>query len=215
MKEGIAKELALLLKGDVQGSVEAIKKSLMQLNTKDVKIDIMHADVGNISESDVMLAVVSNAVIMGFNVKVDEGAELLAAKEGIEIKIYGIIYEAIQDVAAAMEGLLEPIEKEIFVGRASVKQVFKVTKAGTIAGCVVVKGKMVRTGTVKLIRSKEVVYEGKIAGLKRFKDDVREVAEGTECGIGLERHNDIREGDLIEIYTIEKVARRLESRKDR
>jgi translation initiation factor IF-2 len=215
MKEGAAKELAILLKGDVQGSIEAIKKSLLQLNTKDVKIDIMHADVGNISESDVMLAVVSNAVVIGFNVKVDEGAQFLAAKEGIEIKLYGIIYEAIQDIAAAMEGLLEPVEKEVFVGRASVKQVFKVTKAGTIAGCVVVKGKITRTGVAKLIRSKEVVYEGKIAGLKRFKDDVREVAEGVECGIALERHNDIREGDLIELYTIEKVARRLESRKDR
>ncbi|MCX5680347.1 MAG: translation initiation factor IF-2 [Candidatus Omnitrophica bacterium] len=215
MKEGVAKELAILLKGDVQGSVEAIKKSLTELDTKDVKIDIMHADVGNISESDVMLAVVSNAVVMGFNVKVDEGAQILAAKEGIEIKIYGIIYEAIQDVGAAMEGLLEPIEKEIFVGRASVKQVFKVTKAGTIAGSVVVKGKITRTGIAKLIRNKEMVYEGKVIGLKRFKDDVREVGEGVECGISLERHNDVREGDLIEVYTIEKVARRLESRKDR
>ena len=215
MKEGVAKELAILLKGDVQGSVEAIKKSLSELDTKDVKIDIMHADVGNISESDVMLALVSNAVVMGFNVKVDEGAQALAAKEGVEIKMYGIIYELIQDVAAAMEGLLEPIEKEIFVGRASVKQVFKVTKAGTIAGCIIVKGKMVRAGIAKLIRSKEVVYEGKISGLKRFKDDVKEVAEGVECGIGLDKHNDIRDGDLIELYTIEKVARRLESRKDR
>ena len=215
MKEGVAKELAMLLKGDVQGSIEAIKKSLSQLDTKDVKIDIMHADVGNISESDVMLALVSNAVIMGFNVKIDEGAQMLAAKEGVEIKMYGIIYELIQDVGAAMEGLLEPIEKEIFVGRASVKQVFKVTKAGTIAGCVIVKGRMTRVGIAKLIRSKEIVYEGKIGGLKRFKDDVKEVGEGVECGIGLDKHNDIREGDLIELYTVEKVARRLESRKDR
>ncbi len=205
----------MLLKGDVQGSIEAIKKSLSQLDTKDVKIDIMHADVGNISESDVMLALVSNAVIMGFNVKIDEGAQVLAAKEGVEIKMYGIIYELIQDVGAAMEGLLEPIEKEIFVGRASVKQVFKVTKAGTIAGSIVVKGRMTRIGIAKLIRSKEIVYEGKIGGLKRFKDDVKEVLEGVECGISLDKHNDIREGDLIELYTIEKVARRLESRKDR
>ncbi|MDP3804882.1 MAG: translation initiation factor IF-2, partial [Candidatus Omnitrophota bacterium] len=213
MKDGIAKELAILLKGDVQGSVEAIKKSFMELNTKDVKIHIMHADVGNINESDVMLAVVSNAVVIGFNVKIDEGAEALAAKEGIEIKIYGIIYEAIQDVVAAMEGLLEPYLKEIFVGRASVKQVFKVTKAGTIAGSIVVKGKIVRTGIAKLIRDKLVVYEGKIASLKRFKDDVRDVAEGIECGIGLDRHDDVRVGDLIEVYQIEKVARRLDSKK--
>jgi len=213
MKEGVAKELAILLKGDVQGSIEAIKKSLIELNTKDVKIDIIHADVGNINESDVMLAVVSNAVVIGFNVKVDEGAQELAAKEGIEIKLYGIIYEAIQDVTAAMEGLLEPYSKEVFVGRASVKQVFKVTKAGTIAGCSVVRGKIVRTGIAKLIRDKNIVYEGKISSLKRFKDDAREVNENFECGIGLDRHDDIKVGDLIEVYQIEKVARRLESRK--
>jgi translation initiation factor IF-2 len=213
LKEGISKKLAILLKGDVQGSIEAIKKSLAELNTKDVEIDIVHADVGNISESDVMLAVVSNAVVMGFNVKVDEGAAQLAQKEGIEIKIYGIIYEAIEDVRAAMEGLLEPISKEIFVGRALIKQVFKVTKAGNIAGCSVVKGKIVRTGIAKLIRDKKIVYEGKIASLKRHKDDAREVAEGFECGIGLDRHDDIKEGDLIEVYQIEKVARRLDSKK--
>jgi len=213
MKDGVAKELKILLKGDVQGSVEALKKSLLELNTKDVKIDIVHADVGNISESDIMLAVVSNAVAMGFNVKVDEGAQELAAKEGIEIKIYGIIYEAIQDVVAAMEGLLEPFSKEVFVGRASVKQVFKVTKAGTIAGSIVVRGKIQRSGIAKLVRDKAVVYEGKISSLKRFKDDVRDVAEGVECGIGLDRHDDIRAGDLIEVYQIEKVARRLDSKK--
>ena len=213
LKEGISKKLAILLKGDVQGSIEAIKKSLAELNTKDVEIDIVHADVGNISESDVMLAVVSNAVVMGFNVKVDEGASQLASKEGIEIKIYDIIYEAIEDVRAAMEGLLEPISKEVFVGRAVIKQVFKVTKAGNIAGCSVVKGKIVRTGIAKLIRDKKVVYEGKIGSLKRHKDDAREVAEGFECGIGLDRHDDIKEGDLIEVYQIEKIARRLDSRK--
>ena len=214
MKEGIAKELVILLKGDVQGSVEAIKKSLMELNTKDVKIDIIHADVGNINESDIMLAMVSSAVVMGFNVKVDEGAAALAQKEEIEIKQYGIIYEAIQDVVAAMEGLLEPFSKEIFVGRAAVKQAFNVSKVGVIAGCQVSKGKIVRSGIAKLVRDKAVVYEGKISSLKRFKDDVREVSEGVECGIALERHNDIRAGDLIEIYQIEKVARRLDSRKD-
>lgn len=213
MKEGVAKELVILLKGDVQGSVEALKKSLVDLSAKDVKIDVIHADVGNINESDIMLALASNAVVIGFNVKVDEGAEQVAAKEGIEIKIYGIIYEAIQDVIAAMEGLLEPVSKEIFVGRAQVKQVFKVTKAGTIAGCIVARGKIVRTGIAKLIRDKNVVYEGKISSLKRFKDDVRDVNEGVECGIGLDRHDDIKAGDLIEVYQIEKVARRLEARK--
>lgn len=213
MKEGVAKELAIVMKGDVQGSIEALKKSLVDLGTKDVKIDIVHADVGTINESDIMLAVVSNAVVLGFNVKIDEGAQELAAKEGIEIKLYGIIYEAIQDVIAAMEGLLEPVLKEIFVARAQVKQVFKVTKAGTIAGSIVVKGKMVRTGVAKLIRDKKIVYEGKISSLKRFKDDVRDVNEGVECGIGLDRHDDVRAGDLIEVYSIEKVARRLDSKK--
>ncbi len=213
MKEGVAKELAILLKGDVQGSVEALKASLLELNTKDVKVNVIHADVGNISESDVMLAVASNAVVMGFNVKTDEGAAALAAKEGIEIKPYGIIYEAIEDVRAAMEGLLEPISKEVFVGRATIKQVFRVTKAGTIAGSQVVKGKIIRTGIAKLVRDRAVIYEGKIASLKRFKDDVREVAEGFECGIGLAGHDDIKVGDLIEVYQIEKVARRLESRR--
>lgn len=213
MKDGVTKELSILLKGDVQGSVEALQKSLQELNTKDVKVNIIHADVGNINESDVMLAVVSNAVVIGFNVKIDEGAQAIANKEGIEIKVYGIIYEAIQDVVAAMEGLLEPYSKEVFVGRAKVMQVFKVTKAGTIAGSSVVKGKIIRSGITKLIRDKAVIYEGKISSLKRFKDDVREVNEGFECGIGLEKHDDIKVGDLIEIYTIEKVARRLESKK--
>jgi translation initiation factor IF-2 len=213
MKEGVAKELTIILKGDVQGSIEALKESLVDLGTKDVKINIVHADVGNINESDIMLAVVSNAVVLGFNVRVDEGAQGLAAKEGVEVKVYGIIYEAIQDVVAAMEGLLEPYSKEIFIARAQVKQVFKVTKAGTIAGCIVAKGKMVRGTLAKLIRDKNVVYEGKIASLKRFKDDVREVSEGAECGIGLDRHDDIKAGDLIEVYSIEKVARRLDSKK--
>jgi translation initiation factor IF-2 len=213
LKEGITKKLGILLKGDVQGSVEAIRASLTELGTIDVSIDIVHADVGNINESDIMLAVVSNAVVIGFNVKTDEGAAALAAKEGIDIKIYGVIYEAIQDIVAAMEGLLEPFLKEVFVGRALVKQVFQVTKAGTIAGCSVAKGKITRSGIAKLIRDKQVVYTGKIGGLKRFKDDVREVAEGFECGIGLDKHNDIKSGDYIELYQIEKVARRLDSKR--
>lgn len=211
MKDGVAKELTILLKGDVQGSIEALKASLLEQATKDVKVNIIHADVGNVNESDVMLAVASNAVVIGFNVKVETGASELAAKEGIEIKSYGIIYEAIEDVRAAMEGLLEPVEKEIFIGRALVKQPFRVSKVGTIAGSQVVKGKIVRVGIAKLIRDKQVIYTGKIAGLKRFKDDVREVNEGFECGISLSGHDDIRAGDLIEIYQIEKIARRLDS----
>jgi len=213
MKDGATKTLSILLKGDVQGSVEAIHKSLTELGAKNVNINIIHSDVGNVNESDIMLAMVSNAVVIGFNVKVDDKAEELAAKEDIEIKKYGIIYEVIQDVVAAMEGLLEPVLKETLSGRAVVKQVFKVSKVGTIAGCQVAKGKITRSGIAKLIRNKTVVFQGKISSLKRFKDDVREVNEGVECGIGLDRHDDIREGDLVEQYLIEKIARRLEARK--
>ncbi|MBU0881195.1 MAG: translation initiation factor IF-2 [Candidatus Omnitrophica bacterium] len=213
MKEGVAKELTILLKGDVQGSVEALKASLLELNTRDVKVTIVHADVGNVTESDIMLAVASNAIVMGFSVKIDEGAADMAVKEDIEIKSYTVIYEAIEDVRAAMEGLLAPVEKEILVGRAIVKQPFRVTKVGTVAGSQVMKGKIVRTGITKLIRDKQVVYQGKISSLKRFKDDVREVNEGVECGIGLSGHDDVRTGDLIEVYQIEKVARRLDVRK--
>jgi translation initiation factor IF-2 len=213
MKEGGMKELKIVLKGDVQGSIEAIKKSLGELSTKDVSVNMIHADVGNVNESDVMLAVVSNAVVIGFNVKVDEGAEDISRKEGIEIKSYGIIYEIIQDVTAAMEGLLEPYSKEVFIGRAKVLQVFRVSKVGAVAGSSVVKGKIVRTAVAKVVREKKVIYEGKISSLKRFKEDVREVNEGFECGIGLEKHDDIKEGDLIEVYGIEKVARRLEAKR--
>lgn len=209
VKDDEMKELRIILKGDVQGSVEALQRSLEQLSTKDVQLNTIHSGVGNVNESDVMLAVGSNCVIIGFNVKVEPEAEETANKEEIEIKLYGIIYEAIADIQAAMEGLLEPYSKEVFVGRAQVRQVFRVSKVGTIAGSYVAKGKIVRNGIAKLIRDKKVVYEGKISSLKRFKDDAREVAEDFECGIGLANHDDIKEGDLIEVYQIEKVARRL------
>ena len=208
-KEGVVKELRIILKADVQGSAEALKVSLEQLSTKEVQLNIIHEGVGNINESDVMLAVVSNCVIIGFNVKIDDEAEKTAGKEDIEIKVYGIIYEAIADVQAAMEGLLEPASKEVFVGMAQVRQVFRVSKVGTIAGSYVLKGKIVRSGIARLIRDKKIVHEGRISSLKRFKDDAREVAQDFECGIGLEGHDDIKEGDLIELYQIEKVARRL------
>lgn len=208
-KEGKVKELKIILKGDVQGSIEALGKSLEDLSTDQIKLNIIHSGVGSINESDVILAAASNAVIIGFNMKVEEKAEETAEKEGVEIKQYHIIYEAIADVRAAMEGLLEPIAKEVFLGRAIVKQVFRVTKAGVIAGCMIQKGTINRQAKVKLIRDKQVVYEGKVGSLKRFKDDVKEVAEGFECGIALAGHDDIKEGDVIEAYTIQMVARRL------
>jgi translation initiation factor IF-2 len=208
-KEGKIKELKIILKVDVQGSIEALGKSLEGLSTDQIKLDIIHSAVGSINESDVILAAASNAVIIGFNVTAEEKAQESAQKEGVEIKIYHIIYEAIADVKAAMEGMLEPIQKEVFLGRAVVKQVFRVSKAGVIAGCQVQKGTITRNAKIKLIRDKQVVFEGKVGSLKRFKDDVREVAEGFECGIGLAGHDDIKEGDIIEAHTIEMVARRL------
>lgn len=208
-KEGKVKELKIILKADAQGSIEALGKSLEGLSTEQIKLNIIHSAAGNINESDVILAAASNAVIIGFNVKTEEKAEDTTQKEKVEVKIYHIIYEAIADVRAAMEGMLEPISKEVFLGRALVKQIFRVSKTGVVAGCYVHKGTVSRQAKIKLIRDKQVIYEGKIASLKRFKDDVREVAEGFECGISLAGHDDIKEGDVIEAYIIEMVARRL------
>ncbi|MCM8782315.1 MAG: translation initiation factor IF-2 [Candidatus Omnitrophica bacterium] len=208
-KEGRVKELKIILKADVQGSIEALGRALEGLSTDQIKLNIIHGAVGSVNDSDVILAAASNAVIIGFNVKVEEHAHQTAQKEKVEIKIYHIIYEAIADVRAAMEGMLEPISKEVFLGRAIVKQTFRISKIGVIAGCYVQKGTISRQAKIKLIRDRQVVYEGKLGSLKRFKDDVREVAEGFECGIGLAGHDDIKEGDIIEAYIIETVARRL------
>jgi len=212
IKQGGVKELKIILKADVQGSVEALQKSLENLSTSDVKLKAVHVGVGNINESDVMLAVVSNAVVIGFHVKIDPRADEIAKKEEIEVKKYDIIYEAISDVQAAMEGLLEPILKEMFLGRAKVQQVFKVSKIGLVAGCIVTKGAIARPNPVRLIRGGEEIYKGKIRSLKRFKDDAREVKDGVECGIALENTNDYKAGDLIESFVIEKIARRLDKR---
>jgi len=213
IKEGEVKELKIILKADVQGSIEALNKSLESLSTDEVKVNLVHLGVGNVNESDVNLAVVTNAIIIGFNVKIDPQADEIAKKENIEISKYDIIYNAINDVKAGLEGLLEPIEKETFQGRAKVQQVFRVTKVGTVAGSIVVKGTIARANPVKLIRANTEVYRGKIRNLKRFKDDVRDVSEGAECGIALENFTDIRSGDLIESFSIEKIARRLDSRR--
>jgi len=210
IEKGQIKELKVVVKGDVSGSVEALQKSLVELSTKDIKINIIHSAVGNINDSDVVLALASNAIIIGFHVKVEPKAHMTAAAEGVEIKLYNIIYETIADIKAAMEGMLEPIMKEVLLGRAQVKQVFTVSKIGIIAGCYVVKGKIPRNTIVRLIRGGKIIYEGKISSLKRFKDDVKEAAEGFECGIALTNHNDIKEGDIIEAFEIQRIARRLE-----
>ena len=209
IKAGIIKELKVIIKSDVQGSLEALKNSFDEVTTEEVKLNVTHMGTGNINESDVMLALVSNAIIIGFHVKIETKAEEIAKKEGVEIKLYDVIYEAVADVKAALEGLLEPIEKEMFLGRAQVRQVFNVSKVGVIAGCYVVKGVILRASNVKLIRSREIVFEGRIRSLKHLKDDVKEAREGFECGIALAGHNDIKTGDIIESYRIEKITRRL------
>jgi len=209
IKEGEVKQLKIILKADVQGSLEAIKDSLERLSTEEIRLSVIHGQVGNINESDIMLASASNAVILGFHVNMIPGAKSLAKQEGIDVRIYNIIYEAVNDVKAAMEGMLEPIVEETFLGRAEVRQVFKVSKVGIVAGCFISKGRIPRSdATCKLIRDKEVVFKGKITSLKHFKDDIKEAKEGFECGISLS-FKDIKKGDIIEAVEIKKVARRL------
>ncbi len=209
IKEGEVKELNLIVKGDVQGSIEALTQSLMRLSTDEVKINVIHSGVGAITETDVMLASASKAIIIGFNVRPDTKARKYAESEHIDVRLYRVIYEAIDDVKKAMVGLLEPEEREVFQGRAEVRAVFKIPKVGNVAGCYVVEGKINRNSKVRVLRDGVVLFDGTLASLKRFKDDVREVVEGYECGIGIADFNDVREGDIIEAYTIEHIPREL------
>jgi len=209
IKEGKIKELKLILKSDVQGSLEAIKQTLDKLNISEIKLGIIHAAVGNINSSDVILAIASDALILGFNVVVDERSKELIAKEGVDVRTYNIIYELANDIKAAIEGMLEPKLKKVFLGRAEVRKVFQLSRSGTVAGCFVTKGKIIRTAGTSLLRNGEQIFEGKLSSLKRFKDDVKEVAEGFECGITLSGFSEVREGDIIEAYDIEKIARKL------
>ncbi|WP_455388150.1 translation initiation factor IF-2 [Petrachloros mirabilis] len=210
IQEGSVKELSLVIKADVQGSSEALAAAIEKLPTDMVKIKVIHNGVGGITESDVLLAAASNAIIIGFNIRPEPKAAALAEKERVDIRLYTIIYDALNDIRAAMEGLLEPTLKERVLGRAEVRQVFTVSKAGTIAGSYVIDGTMTRTSAgVRVIRDNVVVYEGKLGSLRRFKDDVREVQQGYECGIGIENFNDIKAGDIIEAYAIDKIAGKL------
>jgi translation initiation factor IF-2 len=209
---GEVKELRVIIKADVQGSVEAVSDALRRLSTNEVKLTILHSSVGGISESDVLLASASKGVIIGFNVRPESKATQLAEREEVEIRLYGIIYEVIADIRAALEGLLEPTYREKPLGRAEVRQVFTLSRVGPVAGCVVSEGRMVRGAQVRLVRDRAVVHQGRIAGLRRFKDDVREVAAGTECGISLENFQDVKAGDVIEAYELEQILRRLETR---
>lgn len=210
IQEGSVKELALVIKADVQGSSEALAAAIEKLPTELVKLRVIHNGVGGITESDVLLAAASNAIIIGFNIRPETKASALAEKEGVDIRLYTIIYEALADIKAAMEGLLEPTLKERVLGRAEVRQVFTVSKAGTIGGSYVVDGTITRASAgVRVIRDNVVVYQGKLGSLRRFKDDVREVQQGYECGIGVENFNDIKAGDIIEAYAIDKIAVKL------
>lgn len=207
IKEGEIKELKIVLKADVQGSVEAIRQSLERLSNDEVRVRVIHGGVGGIGEGDVMLASASNAVVIGFNVRPDPMAKRIAEKESVDIRLYRIIYEIIDDVQKAMEGMLAPEYKEVITGRAEIRAIYKVPKVGNVAGCYVMEGKISRNSNIRLIRDNIVLHDGKILSLKRFKDDVREVSEGFECGIGLEKFNDIKEGDIIEAYAMEEIKR--------
>jgi len=209
IQSGEVKDLNVIVKGDVQGSVEAVSESLRKLSTDAVRLNVIHSGVGAITETDVNLAAASNTIIIGFSVRPEVKAQSLAEKEGVDIRLYSIIYDAVEDVKKAMEGLLAPTLKEKYLGRAEIREVFSVPKIGNIAGCYVQDGKMLRNAQARLLRDNVVVYEGKLSSLRRIKDDVKEVASGYECGIGLENYNDIKIGDLIEAFEIEKVATKL------
>jgi translation initiation factor IF-2 len=200
------KDLPLIIKGDVTGSVEVLADSLTKMSTEKVRIKVIHSGVGSITESDVLLATASNTIIIGFNVRPERKAAELAQQEGIEIRLHSIIYELQDEIRLAMMGLLEPTFKENYLGRAEVLKVFKIPKIGTIAGSRVQDGVIRRDSEIKVMRDGEQVYKGKIGSLKRVKDDVREVTNGMECGIGLGGFSDIKEGDLIEAFSTEKLA---------
>jgi len=206
IQKGEVKDLNVIVKGDVQGSVEAVSESLRKLTTDAIRLNVIHASVGAITETDVNLATASNAIILGFNVRPEVKAQNLAEKEGVDLRLYNIIYDAVDDIKKAMEGLLEPTLKEKHLGRAEIREVFSVPKVGNVAGCFVLDGKMVRNARVRLLRDNVVIFEGKMSSLRRFKDDMKDVASGYECGIGLENYNDIKIGDIIEAFDIEKIA---------
>lgn len=209
IKEGDVKELNIVLKADVQGSIEAIRQSLEKLGNEEVRVNIIRTAVGGIRETDVMLAAASNALIIGFNVRPDANARKQAEKEEIQINTYRVIYEAIEDVKAALSGMLSPDIKEVELGQAEVRSTFKVPKVGVVAGCYVTEGKITRNARVRVVRDGVVIHDGNLGSLKRFKDDAKEVASGYECGMGFERFNDIKEGDILEAYTFEEVKRAL------
>ncbi len=209
MGRGETVQLNVIIKGDVDGSVQALSDALEQLSTPEVQVDVIHRAVGAINESDVLLATTAGAIIIGFHVRPTPDARATAEREGVDIRLYSIIYEAVEDVRAAMEGMLAPEEREVLLGIAEVRQLFKVPRVGTVAGCYVTEGVIDRKGRVRLIRDGVQIYEGELGSLKRFKDDVREVREGFECGLNIQGFNDVKVGDLVECFRVEEVARTL------
>jgi translation initiation factor IF-2 len=197
---GNFQELNIIVKGDVDGSIEALSDSLIKLGTEEIQVNIKHKGVGQISESDILLAAASNAIVIGFQVRPSLSARKLAEKEQIDIRLYSIIYDAIEEVKAAMEGMLTPEIKEEIIGTLEIQQVFKITKVGTIAGCIVQEGKIRRTSKARLIRDGIVIYSGELGSLKRFKDDAKEVVMGLECGLNIENFSDYKVGDMVEAY---------------
>ena len=204
INEGELKELNIIVKADVQGSVEAVRQSLEKLSNDEVKVKVIHGGVGAVSESDVMLAAASNAIIVGFNVRPDSVAESIAERDGVDMRMYRIIYDCIEEISDAIKGMLAPKYREVTLGKAEVRNVFKLSSAGMIAGSYVLDGKITRNSQIRVVRDGIVVSEDSIASLKRFKDDVKEVQSGYECGIGLEKFNDIKEGDILEAFVMEE-----------
>ncbi|MGB4067823.1 MAG: translation initiation factor IF-2, partial [Nitrospira sp.] len=210
IQEGSVKELAIVVKADVQGSSEALVGAVEKLSTNAVKLRVIHNGVGGVMESDVLLASASRAIIIGFNVRPEPKAAALAEQQGVDIRLYTIIYDAIADIKSAMEGLLEPTLKERVLGRVEVRQVFMIPKVGAVAGAYVIDGTISRSSVgVRVIRDNVVVYQGKLGSLRRFKDDVREVQQGYECGLSVENFNDVKSGDIIEAYAVDKIAAKL------
>ncbi len=207
IQEGQIKDLNIIIKADVHGSIEALKGSLLKLTNEEVRVNVIHTNVGTISENDILLASASNAIIIGFNVRPSTTVQDIANREGVYLKTYRIIYEAIDDVAQAMKGMLDPIYKEVVIGRIQVRELFKVPNIGVIAGAYVLTGKVVRNAQIRLIREGIIIHEGKISSLRRFKDDAKEVAAGYECGIGFDNYNDLKVDDEIEAFLIEEVKR--------
>jgi translation initiation factor IF-2 len=210
MESALVKDLNLIIRADVQGSIEALTEAIRKIASTEVKVNIVHSATGAMTESDIMLAMVSNAIVIGFNVRPNPKVRDLATEQKVDIRFYDVIYNLVNDIKAAMEGLMESTYEEHLVGRAEVRETFNIPRVGTIAGCYVTEGKIGRGESARLLREGVVVYNGKIGSLRRFKDDVKEVQSGYECGIGIENYNDVKVNDVIECYEIEEVKPVLE-----